>query len=198
MQSELTRVQRRHERKKAALVGGAWELAREQGLAQISQRALAERLDLAQPSLYSYFASKNDLYDAMFADGNEQLLMQVGGLELPEEPRAAVKAFFARMTDFCVSDPTRYQLLFQRTIPGFEPSPSSYALAMEFYERARAVLIAAGVGAQEQLDVFVALMAGIQQAQLANDPGGDRWVRHQDWVIDMFFDQLARDKEASP
>lgn len=179
-------------------MGAAWQLAREQGLAQISQRALAERLDLAQPSLYSYFGSKNDLFDAMFADGNEQLLTQVGSSELPTEPRDAVKAFFARMTDFCAADPARYELLFQRTIPGFEPSPSSYALATKFYERARAVLVAADVRAQEHVDIFVALIAGIQQAQLANDPGGSRWVRSQDWVIDMFFDQLARDKGATP
>ena len=29
--------------------------------------------------------------------------------------------------EFCTSDPVRYQLLFQRTIPDFEPSPESYA-----------------------------------------------------------------------
>ena len=29
---------------------------------------------MRQPSLYAYFDSKNVLYDAMFADGNRQLL----------------------------------------------------------------------------------------------------------------------------
>ena len=39
---------------------------------------------------------------------------------------------------FAIEDPVRYQLLYQRTIPGFEPSPESYQLAAEAIERARA------------------------------------------------------------
>ena len=35
------------------------------------------------------------LYDAMFADGNHQLLERLGGLTLPRDPRAAVKKYMA-------------------------------------------------------------------------------------------------------
>ena len=40
-----------------------------------------------------------------------------------------------RFFEFCVSDPVRYQLLFQRTIPDFVPSERSYAVAQDVYER---------------------------------------------------------------
>ncbi len=31
---------------------------------------------------------------------------------------------------FCIEDPVRYQLLYQRVIPDWEPSPETYALAV--------------------------------------------------------------------
>jgi hypothetical protein len=94
---------------------------------------------------------------------------------------------------FFVEDPVRYQLLFQRNLPGFVPSEQSYALAKRFYEWHRKRLEAVGVRGQAMMDVFVALQAGLQEAQLANDPGGNRWAKHLPWVIEMFIDRaLAR------
>lgn len=64
-------------------------------------------------------------------------------------------------------DVVRRQLLFQRTIPGFEPSAASLALALEFYEIGRALMMAAGVHDQGDVDVFTALVAGLShQASL--------------------------------
>ena len=45
---------------------------------------------------------------------------------------------------FCVEDPARYQLLFQRTIPGFEPSAESYDLALQTLEHPAAAVSARG------------------------------------------------------
>ena len=42
--------------------------------AAFSLHALAREVGIRQPSLYEYFDSKHALYDAMFADGNRQLL----------------------------------------------------------------------------------------------------------------------------
>ena len=101
---------------------------------------------MRQPSLYEYFDSKHALYDAMFADGNRQLLERLDALELPDDPRAAVKMFMRAFVDFALEDPARCELLFQRPIPGFEPSPESYALAERGARRARSTLLrAAGV-----------------------------------------------------
>ncbi len=69
----------RHEATKARILDAAWALAREHGLAGISLRDLAAAVDLRQPSLYSYFESKNALYDAMFAQGYQQLLDVIDG-----------------------------------------------------------------------------------------------------------------------
>ena len=171
------RRQRRREAKLANILAEAWSLAHRDGLAGISLRDLAERVDLRQPSLYAYFESKLDLYDAMFADGNRQLLEAVAQLPVNDDPRQALADFVELLVQFSSDDVVRHQLLFQRTIPGFEPSDASYQLAHEFYEIGRERAAAAGLTDQSDFDMFTALVSGLGHQQVANDPGGDRWVR---------------------
>jgi AcrR family transcriptional regulator len=171
---------RRRQAKLSAILAEAWALAHRDGLAVISLRDLADRVDLRQPSLYAYFDSKLGLYDLMFADGNRQLLERVRSLSLSDD-----------------QDVVRHQLLFQRTIPGFEPSAASYALALEFYEIARQRLSAAGVSDPSDLDVFSALVNGLAHQQVANDPGGDRWVRLAQRAVEMFLADVDRHRQQS-
>src|SRR6187431_598126 len=63
------RVALRRKRTEDEIVAAAWELVREHGLASLSMRDLGERVGMKAQSLYSYFASKNDIYDAMFREG---------------------------------------------------------------------------------------------------------------------------------
>ena len=91
----------------------------------------------------------------------------------------------------------RHQLLFQRTIPGFEPSAESYAVAQEFYEIGRQRLIAAGVTDPGDLDLFTAIVSGLTHQQVANDPGGDRWVGVARRAVDMFLGEVARQRSST-
>src|SRR5882757_5551459 len=125
----IGKVAQRREERVAEIVAAAWKLARADGVAAVSLHALARAAGIRQPSLYEYFESKNALYDAMFADGNRQLLARHAAVKLPRNPRAAVKVYMRTLVDFAVEDEARRALLFQRQIPGFEPSPDSYALA---------------------------------------------------------------------
>jgi len=146
----------------------------------------------ATPSLYAYFDSKHALYDAMFADGNRQLLERVDALKLPREPRAAVKAFMRTFVEFAVEDEARCALLFQRPIPGFEPSSESYGYAQAVLARAVDVLNAAGIERQGDIDCFVAMVGGLIDAQVSNDPRGDRWTRHLGRLTDLYLDDIVQ------
>ena len=53
----------------------------------------------------------------MFADGNRQLVAVLSALELPADPRAALKTALKAFADFAVSDAARYSLLFTRSFP---------------------------------------------------------------------------------
>lgn len=176
----------------ASIIAVAWELARTHGIGGVSLHALASEVGMRQPSLYTYFDSKHALYDAMFADGNRQLLDRLDALELPHDRRAAVKGFMRAFVDFAVEDPTRAHLLFQRPIPGFEPSAASYEHAQAVLGRAVERLQAAGLESEGDVDCFVAMVAGLIDAQISNDPGGDRWTRHLDRLTDMYLDQSKR------
>ncbi len=181
----------RHNATKREIVGIAWELSRTAGLAGWSLRDVADRVGMRAPSLYVYFASKNALYDAMFAEGYAALLARVDDRyaelrarhpDAEEILRTVATVFF----EFCVEDPARYQLLFLRTVPGFEPSESAYALAREVLSRLEGVMAGAGVGTPEQVDLWTALITGLASQQVSNDPGGNRWRRLVDRAVEMF------------
>src|ERR1700722_5271184 len=195
--NQIDRRGRRREAKRATILAEAWALAHRDGLAAISLRDLADRVDLRQPSLYAYFDSKLGLYDLMFADGNRQLLKAVASLPQDGDSQEALVEFVQTLVRFSTEDIVRHQLLFQRTIPGFEPSPTSYALALEFYELARQRLAAAGGSDPSDVDVFSALVSGLSHQQVANDPGGDRWVSLAERAVDMFLADVERRRQRS-
>jgi AcrR family transcriptional regulator len=182
----------RRELRMATILAAAWKLAAMHGIGGLSLHGLAREVGIRQPSLYAYFDSKNGLYDAMFADGNRQLLARFDLLELPSDPRAAVKLLMGEFVTFAVEDSARCALLLQRPIPGFEPSAASYALAEVALSRAIALLQAAGLDDQGDIDCFIAMVAGLIDAQISNDPGGDRWIRHLNRLVDLHLDDALQ------
>lgn len=187
-------VAERRAAKKAVIVAQAWALARSDGIGGITLRALARRVGMQQPSLYEYFDSKSVLYDEMFADGNRQLLARLEAVKLPADPRQALKRQTRAFVEFALEDQARLQLLFQRPIPGFTPSAESYALAERVLTQMRQRIYAAGISHPDDIDCFIAIVGGIIAAQDSNEPGGNRWTRHLNRMIDLHLDH-AQPKE---
>jgi len=185
-------VAERREGRIAGILACAWKLASEHGIAGVSLHALAREVGIRQPSLYEYFDSKHALYDAMFAEGNRQLLERLDGTELPSDPREGLKRILRVFVDFALEDPARCELLFERHIPGFTPSPESYVLAEEALHRVVQVIHAAGMTDEGDVDCLVAMVAGLVDAQQSNDPNGERWVRHLDRMIDLHLNDAHR------
>jgi len=185
------KVAERREARTQEIVETAWRLAAAEGIGGFSLHGVARELGIRQPSLYEYFDSKLALYDAMFADGNRKLLARLDTIALPDDPRRAVKVFMRAFVDFAMEDPARMELLFVRPIPGFEPSEASYAPAVAVLERARVLLRAAGMRAQGDIDCFIAMVGGLISAQTSNEPGGNRWTRHLDRLIDLYLDDVT-------
>jgi AcrR family transcriptional regulator len=169
-----------------AIIDAAWSLVAEEGLAGLSLRDLARRAGISTPTVYSYFDSKNAIYDAMFAQAAanfaERMAEPFGDLD----PRELLVAGVRRFSAYCTSDPARYQLLFQHTLPGFEPSAESYAPAVAALEHAHGWLARNDITEARHLDLWTALVTGLVDQQISNDPGGDRWTRLIDESIDMF------------
>lgn len=169
------------------VVNAAWELVHEHGLAGLSMRDLGEKVGMHASSIYQYFPSKLDIYDALFSHGHRQLQDVMGALDREGDPDDVFRTGSAMFTKFCTEDPVRYQLLFQRTIPDFVPSPESMELAWASFQDMGQALAAVGVVDQVDVDLWVALQTGITDQQIANDPGGRRWSSQLDRAIDMFL-----------
>ena len=183
----------RREATRTEILDAAWDTAREKGLADLTLRDVAARIGMRAPSLYSYFESKNAIYDAMFGQAWTQYLALTAAVAptLPRSPRAGLKKVAHAFFDYAVADLARHQLMNQRTIPGFVPSPESYAPALQVLEATRGQLARCGVEGPDEFDLFTALVGGLIDAQQANDPGGDRWARLVDQAVDMFADYLG-------
>jgi hypothetical protein len=79
-------------------------------------------------------------------------------------------------------------------VPGFEPSAESYAVARAALGRLVSVMNAAGVTDPGDVDCLVAMTAGLIEAQMSNEPGGDRWLRHLDPMTDLLVDNATEGK----
>jgi AcrR family transcriptional regulator len=163
----------------------------QEGLAGLSLRDLARSAGITPPTVYAYFGSKNAIYDAMFGQAATQFAEKMAEPYGDESPGELLKASLRRYFDFCTIDPARYQLLFQRTVPGFEPTPESYAPAVRALAGARDLLALNGVTEHHHLDLWTALVTGLVNQQVSNEPGGDRWARLVDESISMFLSHCS-------
>jgi len=192
--SALPNRDRRAERREATrreILDAAWEIARQEGLSAVTLREVAGRIGMRSPSLYSHFDSKNAIYDAMFAQAWGELRDEFDAMPQPAAHRRSMLAQAELFFDFAVADLARYQLMNQRTIPGFRPSHEAYAVSVAVYERMQRMLRRCGVRAQEDLDLWTAIVGGFVDQQLANDPGGGRWRRQLPRLVDMYCDEVG-------
>jgi AcrR family transcriptional regulator len=179
----------RHEATKQEIRDAAWQMVRADGLNALSLRALARLVDMEPQSLYTYFSSKHAVYDYLFADGNRELLSRLERIDISDDAREALRGNARLLVTFATEDQARYELLFMRTIPDFAPSTESYAVAREVFAKGRSLLAAAEL-ADDDFDLWTAIVGGLSAQQLANDPGGDRYLRLIEDAVNMFAGHL--------
>lgn len=183
----------RREATRSEILDAAWAIAQDKGLTELTLRDVALAIGMRAPSLYSYFPSKLAIYDAMFGQAWTQYSDAFAEAEvtLPRSARAAIKKIAHLFFDFAMTSPARYQLMNERVIAGFVPTPESYAPAVDVLDRTRRHLGSFGVDDPGEVDLLLAIVGGLINAQQANDPGGDRWARLLDTAVDMFADHLG-------
>ena len=181
------RVESRRAATRATIIETAWEIARTQGWGRVGVREIAARLEMAPSSLYGYFAGNDAIYDAMFIAGNHELRSRYGSLDIGNNTRSVLIDSARRFVEFCDEDPARFQLLFQHAIPGWEPSAEAYQSAIDNYEQMRSLMGRIGIADDRSLDLWTALTSGLASQQVANDQGGDRWLRLIESAVDMFL-----------
>ena len=179
------RTDRRHERRRETIeqiVDEAVAVMAERGAAGLSLGEVARRMGIRTPSLYVYFASKNALYDAVFARGWRQLLDEVhevrSGLPETTDLTGLLTAAGESLIRWTLDNATSAQLMFWRPVPDYEPAEEAYAPAVEMLEASRAAftdaadrgLFRPGVDIDEALRTWTVLTSGVMTQQMANAP----------------------------
>jgi AcrR family transcriptional regulator len=167
----------RREATRQEILTAAWQIAHENGLLSVTLREIAARIGMQSPSLYSHFASKNAIYDAMFGQAWREFraVLENEAASFPADPRGRLLGLASTYFDFAVSDLERHQLMDMPMLRDFTPTQEAYRPAVECYEIMRSVLAEIGIRRQADLDMYTALAGGFVNQQLANDPTGTRW-----------------------
>ena len=179
-----SRVSRTTARRTAAereILDAAWALMAREGVAEVSVREVARDVGLRQQSLTHYFPTKHALLDALFADGFADLRQVFDELPANDDEVEAVVDLAVSVVEYCLANPARYHLMFQRTIPGFQPGLESHQVALSVLGGLTERLASAGVDDDADVALVRALISGLAAEQSANDPDGR-----------LFADQTAR------
>ncbi|GAA0620979.1 TetR/AcrR family transcriptional regulator [Kribbella sandramycini] len=202
----LDRRTRRRQETIEEILAVAIELMETEGVAALSMSAVARRLGMRPPSLYQYFPSKAAIYDALFQRGGELIREARRAAQAEadtEDPRELDRISVAAFTRWCLEHQVYSQLLFWRTVPGFEPSPEAYAPAQEALEDLRRHLqtgVDQGIlrpeaAGEEGLALYTSITGGVIAQQIANEPDASyddgRYVRLMPIALDMFYQYYA-------
>ncbi len=190
------RVSERRAATRREILDAAWALAREVGLPNVTLRDLARRVGMQPPSLYSHFDSKNAIYDAMFGEAWSEYEATLPELErrigeVRADPRAAIQRISRHFFDFAVTDHPRYQLMNERVVAGFEPSPESYAPSVRVFEHGLRIVKSLGDISDEDHLIWLSILGGLITQHFANDPGGTRLSNALGRAIDMWADAVG-------
>lgn len=175
-------------------------MAAAQGLTGLTLRDVAERVGMRAPSLYSHFDSKHAIYDAMFGEAwsayeGVKAHEDVG---LSDDLRQCAHLMARTFFDFAVAEPVRYQLMNQRLIPDFEPTPQSYGPAVRILEAGHQIARERGLENPDDFTLLIAIVGGLIDQQIANDPGGDRFSRMLPRAVEMWADGVGLPRTATP
>jgi AcrR family transcriptional regulator len=185
----ISRTERRRAVVLEEILATAWTLAGEGGVAAVTLKNVAERMGIKPPSLYEYVPNLYGLFNLMFQAGWRALLIELEGQRNNE---ADLRGLFRALLDFCVADPTRFELMLQRPVPGFTPSDDAMALAQEVYDAMRNLAAGFGIVRQQDFDLIDSLLLGLVGNQIANDPGGTRFIDLADEAVDMIVRNIKR------
>ena len=176
----LTPAQRR-ERNRQEMIDGILQVSRdimrEQGAAALNLNEVARRVGVKTPSLYGYFPNKMAIYDAVFRQGMEMFSEK---MTVPKGVTGwdSLQHIFQTYMLFAVENPELFQIMFERPVPGFEPSEGSMAFSLESLSRGRREMaemfseigIDPSLPIEQAMDLTIATIHGLTAQHMANEP----------------------------
>lgn len=147
-----------------ALVDAAERILASGGPEALSVRRIAAEAGVAPMSVYNRFGGKNGIVEQLFIRGFDELRAAARAVD-EADPRAALVACGEAYWAFAKSRPATYAVMFDRAVPGFEPSADAWAHASEAFgevvAHVRRAMAAGVVAAGDPVDVAQQLWAAL-------------------------------------
>ena len=174
-----------------ALLGAAFHLLEAEGPEALSVRRVASEAGVAPMGVYNHFEGKNGVVDAIFRAGFETLTEEIADLEHADDPVAAFKEGMRRYRRLALEHPRTYEVMFLKSVPGFEPSEASMEVASASFDGlARKIRRAVDAGAfapgdeRELAQVVWAACHGVVALEIAGICMVDDLGRTYDQLLD--------------
>lgn len=152
---------------------------REEGVAALNLQEVARRVGMRAPSLYTYFPSKNAIYEELFLRGIRMFRERLERIfDQHGYSWESLEASFVNRELFAAEYPELHQLIFERPVPGFVPTAEGIQEVeklMEMSHRAMRGMIDAGivkptVSPENATYLIISMMHGLTAMHLANEP----------------------------
>ena len=168
----------------AALLDSAADILESEGPEALSVRRIAAVAHVAPMGVYNHFDSKNGIIEALFIQGFDRHRDALAGIADIQDPYEALREGGRRYRALAVAHPMVYELMFLRTIPGYEPSDH----ALEVAARAFEALVAA---------VERAMAAGVLAEASPTETAQVIWASVHGWVsLELQGIGFAQDQES--
>jgi AcrR family transcriptional regulator len=171
------RVKRNRNAATASILEAARAIMREEGVAALSMHELARRVEMRAPSLYNYFSSKMEIYDALFRLGITLWKETLAKVEAESNSiEVEIRNVITSYMTYALENPDLYQLCFERPVPGFVPSQESLDLSFGVLNAARQRLrqfkqeLNTELTVNQIVDLVIAISHGLTAMHLANEP----------------------------
>jgi len=112
---------------RAQLLDAADELLRSVGPDGLTVRAMAERAGCSTMGVYTHFGGKDGVVDALYIEGFRRLAEAMSRVRTTADPIADLRRCGLAYRRNAIENPTHYLVMFERIVPGFEPSPEAKA-----------------------------------------------------------------------
>jgi AcrR family transcriptional regulator len=134
------RQERDRESVRRAILDAARDLFVTEGYQNVSIRKIAERIEYSPAAIYSYFASKDDIFFALAEEGFRLLSdsAQSDDLDGPEtvEPLDRIRTIFWRLYRFSRDHPEHFALMFvERSVPRITREYERFTFVREMKNR---------------------------------------------------------------
>jgi AcrR family transcriptional regulator len=178
-----------------ALLTSAAEILETEGPDALSVRRIAAEAHVAPMGVYNHFESKFGIIEALFIQGFERLGEALSSVAEIPDPYEAMKESGRRYRALALAHPMVYQLMFMRSVSGFEPSEPALEVAARAFDSLVSVVqraMAAGVIAEGSASDTAQLIWASVHGWVSLELLGHGFVEDQDTVFDQGCTALLR------